>query len=71
MKASFDIRKITPEALAVLGAPDLAYVRPLKVDGQDVFAIFAANGQQIGLSATRDAAMIAIRQNDMEPQSVH
>lgn len=71
MKTELDIRKITPEALAMLGAPNLAYVRPVTVDGQNLFGIFAANGQQIGLSPNRDGAFAVIRQNDMEPLSVH
>jgi hypothetical protein len=71
MKTDFDIRKITPEALAALGAPNLAYVRPILVDGQAMFGIFAATGQQIGLSPNREGAFVVIRQNDMEPLSVH
>lgn len=71
MKTGTDIRKISPEALAMLGAPNLAYVRPVNVDGQNLFGIFAANGQQIGLSPDRDGAFVVVRQNDMEPMSVH
>jgi hypothetical protein len=71
MKTDFDIRKMSPEALAMLGAPNLAYVRPVNVDGQSLFGIFAANGQQIGLSPDREGAFVVIRQNDMEPLSVH
>ena len=71
MKTETDIRKITPEALAMLGAPNLAYVRPVVVDGQPMFGIFAANGRQIGQSPNREGAFVVIRQNDMEPLSVH
>jgi len=71
MKPETDIRRLTPEALAMLGAPNLAYVRPVTVDGQALFGIFAANGQQIGLSPNREGAFVVIRQNDMEPLSVH
>ena len=70
-KIELDIRKITPEALGMLGTPQIAYVRPIEVEGNRVIGIFAANGQQIGLSPDREQAFVAVRQHDMEPLSVH
>ena len=62
---------LTPEALAVWSAPYLAYVRPLSVDDEEVFAIYAADGTQLGVCPTREVAFVAARQHDLEPLSVH
>ncbi len=62
---------ITPEALALLGAPNIAYVRPVLTDQGVAFGIFSANGTEMGIVANRDVAFAVVRQHDMEPVSVH
>lgn len=67
---------MSPEMFANLGAPDLAYIRPVTVDqgegGQvSVWGIFAANGDQLGLAPQRDLAFAAAVQNELVPVSVH
>lgn len=61
----------TRQQLAELGLGGLAYVRPVVVDGQSAFAIFGADGQQIGLAPDRALADAAIVQHEMVPVSVH
>jgi hypothetical protein len=61
----------TRQQLAALGVGGLAYVRAVVVDGQSAFAIFAADGQQIGLAPDRALADAAIVQHEMVPVSVH
>lgn len=61
----------TRQQLAELGLGGLAYVRPVMVDGQSAFAIFGADGQQIGLAPDRALADAAIVQHEMVPVSVH
>lgn len=61
----------TLQQLAELGLGGLAYVRPVVIDGQAAYAIFAANGQQIGLAPDRAVATAAIVQHEMVPVSVH
>lgn len=61
----------TPEQLAALGVGGLAYVRPVIVNGQTAYAIFSADGQQIGLAPNRPLADAAIVQHEMIPLSVH
>jgi hypothetical protein len=62
---------LTAAAFLALGTPQIAYVRPVTVEGADRWGIFAANGTGIGLAATRDQAFGAARQHDLEPVSVH
>ncbi|MFC3230160.1 DUF1150 family protein [Marinibaculum pumilum] len=63
--------QFSPEAFAMLGAPDLAYVRPVETQAGPAFGIFAANGQHVGLAESADQAFAAARQHDLAPVYVH
>lgn len=63
--------RFTPEAFAMLGAPDLAYVRPVQTQMGPAFGIFAANGQHVGLAESQEHAFAAARQHDLAPVYVH
>ncbi len=65
------IRKITEQDFAALGLGEVAYVRPITIDGSLAYAIHAANGRAMGALASDSAAKAAIRQNDLEPVSLH
>lgn len=62
---------LTPEAFAMLGAPQLAYVAPVHGEQGKGFGIFAANGNLLGVVASRELAFAAAKQNELEPVSVH
>ncbi|MDA1090915.1 MAG: DUF1150 family protein [Proteobacteria bacterium] len=53
------------------GVPNVAYIKPVMINNITAYAIFAANGQQIGMSANREVARAAVIQNDLEPVNVH
>ena len=63
--------QITPAALAALGMPYLAYVRPTVVDGVACYALHRADGSAVALAETREVAFVLARQHDLEPVSVH
>ena len=65
------VPELTAEQFAALGVDKVAYVRPEMVEGQKVYAIHSADGNAIGMMAGRDVAFAAVKQNDMEPVSVH
>jgi hypothetical protein len=65
------IRQISARELALFGMQDLAYVKPVVVDGTVGYAVHAADGTQIALLTDRDVAFATIRQHDLEPLSVH
>ena len=71
MRTQTEAKSITVEALAALGAEQLAYVKSDQVDGQTVYFVHAADGQRLGGFAARDVAFAACRQHDLEPVSVH
>jgi hypothetical protein len=76
-----ELRGITPEALAMLGAPSIVYVRPVSAEelrdipgapeGADLYSVHAADGTRMAVVASRAAAFMAARENEMVPVSVH
>jgi len=66
-----DIRHLSTEQLAQLGVSQIAYVKPVIVNGQSGFAIHAADGAPLALAGDRDVALAAIAQHEMRPFLVH
>ena len=62
---------MSQEHFANLGAPDLAYIRPIETPQGTGWAIFAANGTPLGSAPVRDLAFAAAIQNDLIPVDVH
>ena len=71
MQTIEQMRQMTTTDLATLGMQDIAYVKPVVVDGNAGFAIHAADGTQMALIGDRDIAFAVVRQNELEPVSVH
>ena len=69
--AMIDIRHLTQEQLMSLGMAQLAYVKPVWMDGTTAFAIFAADGSPMAVAADCRLAMDTIVQNEMVPALVH
>ena len=71
MQTTEQMRQMTTNDLAMLGMQDVAYVKPVVVEGNPSYAVHAADGTQMALIASRDLAFAVVRQNEMEPVSVH
>lgn len=56
---------------ATLGLNDIAFVKPIEVEGKAAFGIHAADGTPMAIFPNHDVAFAAIRQHDLEPVSVH
>ena len=69
--AVIDIHDISPQQLAMLGVQQIAYVKPVVVNGTMAYAIHAADGTPMAVAAERDAALAAIVQHEMVPALVH
>ncbi len=65
------LRQLSALELGMLGMDDVAYVKRVVVEGAEGYAVHAADGTQIAVLGTRDLAFAVVRQNDMEPVSVH
>lgn len=71
MQFGTNIRQLSAHELGLLGMSDVAYVKSILVDGVVSFAVHAADGTQMAIIPDRDLAFAVVRQNDMEPVSVH
>ena len=65
------IAQVSARDFEALGLEQLAYGKPVKVDGRTAFAVHAADGTEIAVMPDREVARAAIRQYDLEPVSVH
>ena len=65
------LRRLSSADWASFGLEEIAYVRPVVVDGVNAVAIHSADGTPIGAAPTVDLAMAAIIQHEMEPARVH
>lgn len=63
--------EISVRDLAALGVNQVAYVRPVRVDSELRYAVHAADGSNVTVFPSLELARIAIRQNNLEPVSVH
>jgi hypothetical protein len=68
---AFNPRSLTEAQFAELGVRQLAYIKPVMVEGKRVFSIHAANGVPMGLAEDSDTAAVAIIQHEMIPARVH
>ena len=71
MKEIERIRQMSSRELALFGMQDLAYLKPVVVDGASAFAVHAADGTQVTVLPNREVALATVRQHDLEPLSVH
>lgn len=56
---------------ASYGILDRAYVKPVTREGRTSFAVHAADGTYLFCFVSRELAFAALRQQEMEPLSVH
>lgn len=65
-------QQLSPAEFAALGMHNVAYVKPARREnGRTRYAIHTADGAEVAVVAERDVAFATVRQNDMEPLSVH
>jgi hypothetical protein len=66
-----DLRHISAKQLAQLGMKQIAYVKPIVVNGSACFSIHAADGIPLAIARDLDVAIAAIVQHEMEPAQLH
>ncbi len=65
------LRALSPTDFASLGLSDLAYIKPVPLDGRTAYAIHAADGTQMAVVNDRALAFMAVRQHDLEAVDIH
>lgn len=66
-----DIRHMTTAQLARLGLSQIAYVKPILVNGAPAFGIHAADGTPMAVAESHDVAVAAIVQHEMIAATLH
>ena len=66
-----DVRQITPDQLQQLGVSQLAYVKPIILNGAAMFAIHGADGSPMAVAEDCNLAVAAIVQHEMVASLVH
>jgi len=56
---------------AIFDATPVAYVRPIKTDKGMSYAVCTADGTQLALFASEEAAWFAAKQHELEPVLLH
>ena len=65
------IRRMSESEMMALGTDDIAFVKPVVVNGTYAYAIYSADGEQLATAPNRAVAFATVRDNDMDPVSVH
>ena len=69
--ASFALRHISMADWARFGVQEIAYIRPVVVNGVAAISIHAADGTQIGAAPNAESAIAAIEQHELAAVLVH
>ena len=65
------LRDISAHDLAMLGADDLAYVRPILLENETLFAVNSADGRQIAVADDMETALLSAQEYRYHTVSVH
>ncbi len=65
------LRHLTNQDFLVFGIQQVAYIRPVVMNGSPAFAIHAADGTPLAFHENQETAKALTRQNDLEPMTVH
>ena len=61
------LRNLSNQDFLAFGLNQIAYIRPENVMGRTVYTLHGADGASLAVIDNFDAAVMAVRQNDMEP----
>lgn len=65
------ISKMNDSDLLSIFMNEIAYIKPEALEGKDGFAVYEANGTLLGYEKSFDAAILFIRQHELDPVRVH
>lgn len=71
MNPSESQTQISAQDLMALGVNNVAYAKPVEVEGAPLFAVHAADGTQMAMFKSREVAEATLRRHDLELLSVH
>jgi hypothetical protein len=66
-----NLRQLSPKQFSNLGVSQLAYVKPVLLNGAKAFAIHGADGTPMAVAGDEAVALAAIEQHEMVATRVH
>lgn len=67
-----DVKTIlSASILSALDMSSIAYIKKLERSRGTGYGLYASDGRELAVYATRDIAMFTARQNELEPVSAH
>ena len=66
-----DVHTLSDSQMRALGMEYVAYIKEVVVDGEEAFAIHAADGTPMALTPDRDMAITAVLEHEIVPALVH
>lgn len=71
MLETVTLKSLSQQDFAALGIGEIAYLRPVSVQGEEIVAVMSADGRQVGLAPDRDSAIDAASEHDMLVVPLH
>jgi hypothetical protein len=71
MNQAEKLRRISAQEFEALGMQGVAYIKRVVVNDTIAYAVHAADGTEVAMLPDREIAFATVRQNDLEPLSVH
>jgi len=71
MTDGLNLRQMTSQEFSAWGAQNIAYISKVVSEGAVAYAIHSADGTRLALAPSRDIAIAAVKQHELEPVSVH
>ncbi|MGH1399570.1 MAG: hypothetical protein ACRBCT_10190 [Alphaproteobacteria bacterium] len=63
--------EFTNKEFLTYGLDDMAYVRPVQIDGVMAYAVYGADGTPLAVQKTYDEAAVIISRNGMDVSILH
>lgn len=61
------LKNLSSKDFLHIGMNQIAYIRPVTVDGEEGFAVHSADGRQISVTESYPVAVAMLRQHDLHP----
>ncbi len=71
LNEQFDVLPLSAEHFRAWGLGEIAYIRPIEMDGEAYAGIFAADGEQLGAAPSAAIAAATAIQEGLVPVYVH
>ncbi len=65
------LRRLSPRDFKAMGLNEMAYIKQVKVDGHDAFAVHAADGTPLTINDSKEMALGSLFHNELNAVSVH